>query len=112
MGASLQRQRFRTSGILEQARHRRMRNHAVQRAAAVEGIETDRRAAAETHLAAAAHIGSIRRQYQIELDGAAQEFGEGIASWRLPDISEFEPEFDSLPIVRDTVDEVMVGEWR
>ncbi len=51
-------------------------------------------------------------QDSIDLDGAAQEFGDGIDSWRLPDISEFEPEFDSLPIVRDTVDEVVVGSWR
>ena len=51
-------------------------------------------------------------QEPIDLDRAAQEFGDGIAAWRAPDITEFEPEFDSLPIVRDTVDEVVVGEWR
>ena len=51
-------------------------------------------------------------QDQSELDKAAEEFGDGIAAWRAPDITEFEPEFDSLPIVRDTVDEVVVGEWR
>jgi len=51
-------------------------------------------------------------QPPIDLDQAAQEFGDGIAAWRSPDISEFVPEFDSLPIVRDTVDEVVVGSWQ
>jgi Flp pilus assembly protein TadD len=50
-------------------------------------------------------------QEPIDLDRAAQEFGDRIAKWRSPDISEFVPEFDSLPIVRDTVDEVEVGGW-
>ena len=51
-------------------------------------------------------------QEPIDLDRAAQEFGDDIAAWRTPDASEFMPKFDSLPIVRDTVDEVVVGEWR
>ena len=68
MGASLQRQRFRAGGFLEQTRHRRVGNHAVQRAAAMEGIEADRRTAAEGYVATAAHIRSIRGQYEIELD--------------------------------------------
>ena len=51
-------------------------------------------------------------QEPIDLELAAQEFGDGIANWRSPDVSEFVPEFDSLPIVRDTVDEMLVGSWR
>lgn len=51
-------------------------------------------------------------QEPIDLEQAAQEFSDGIVAWGSPDISELLPELDSLPIVRDTVDEVVVGSWR
>ena len=42
---------------------------AVERAAAVEGVEAHRRPAAEPHVAARGHVGRVGGEHAVELDG-------------------------------------------
>src|SRR5688572_11312157 len=68
MGTALQRDLLGGRGLFEQIDQRRMRNGAVEGAAAMETVEADAGAAAKLHVAALSHIRRVGGEDEIELD--------------------------------------------
>ena len=69
LGGALQGDARGRGGVLHQPDHGGVRDDAVQRAAAVEGVKADARAAAQPHVAPVRHVGRVGGEHQVDLDG-------------------------------------------